>query len=103
MPSPVWFRILVPRQGGNIQARSGMRSHEAVAHVKDDMVEILNVTVTLPIPSDEVARGKLADRKHLRRITAADQSIVHQSRGPRLAVGGRHAAGNSEAATAVSC
>src|SRR5436190_14624329 len=80
-----------------------MSSDQSVAHVQNYVVQILNVAVTFPIPTDEVSRFQFAQRKNFLGITSANQNCVHQSSRPRFAVGRWHAARNFQPPGAVGC
>src|SRR5436305_2111650 len=78
-----------------------MGGDQTITDEKDNMIEILDVAVTFPVPADEISGGQVAQRKYFSGIAAADQHCVDQPSCSGLAVRRRHAARNVKSATAM--
>src|SRR5271157_5893008 len=86
MPLPVWFFVLVPRGGGNVEVRSGMSREQAVPKVNRIVIKVSKVGVTLPIPSNDIARGQAAQGRHLDGKAAREQDCLDKPCGPGFPV-----------------
>src|ERR1017187_7481666 len=65
MPRQIRVRALIIRGGGNVQVGRGMGRNHAVPQIKRIVIKAAYVSVTRPIPPDDIARGQAAQGGHL--------------------------------------
>lgn len=86
--------------GANIELGCGVRGNQAVAEVKGDVIQVSDIRVSIPIPTNDIAGFHLAERRHFHGITRRNEDGVNNSAGGGFSVGRRGPAGNVHAGAA---